>query len=256
MQILNYNHSTITNAEKTRFSLHSHNHYEIILFLKGNATHVVEDRKYKLSNNDLIIIRPPTYHFIQIDHKCDYERVDIIFSERASKKHIIDQVVNQMEVVNISSNPIALDIFSKLTFYKQQLSEKAFSEVAVLLVRELFYNLSLFKDNVKTPTALSPTLSQALNYINENLTTVKSIQEIASSVFVTPSYLFRMFKDELKTSPKQYILEKRLLLAQNLILMGKPATSVCEQSGFNDYSTFYKNFVRYFGHKPSLEKTD
>ena len=226
----------------------------MILFLKGNASHVVEDRKYKLSKNDLIVIKPSTYHFIQIDQDCDYERFDVIFTENSSKKHIFDRVLDKLEIVNISSNPIALEIFSKLDFYHQKLSEKEFHEVACLLIKELFYNLSLFNDKVKHPTTLSPILSQALNYINDNLTSIKDISEISSSIFVTPSYLFRMFKNELKTSPKQYILEKRLLLAQNLILMGKSATDTCEQSGFNDYSNFYKNYVKYFGRCPSSEK--
>ena len=254
MQILQYDHSKAQRINKGKFSLHAHNQYEMILFLKGNASHVVEDRKYKLSKNDLIVIKPSTYHFIQIDQDCDYERFDVIFTENSSKKHIFDRVLDKLEIVNISSNPIALEIFSKLDFYHQKLSEKEFHEVACLLIKELFYNLSLFNDKVKHPTTLSPILSQALNYINDNLTTIKDISEISSSVFVTPSYLFRMFKNELKTSPKQYILEKRLLLAQNLILMGKSATATCEQSGFNDYSNFYKNYVKYFGRSPSSEK--
>ncbi len=254
MQILKYDHSKAQRISQGKFSLHAHNQYEMILFLKGNASHVVENRKYKLSKNDLIIIKPSTYHFIQIDELCDYERFDITFTESSHKKHLIDKVLDRLEIVNISSNPIALDIFSKLDFYHQKLNEKEFYEVAILLIRELFYNLSLFNDKVKHPTTLSPILSQALNYINDNLTTIKDISEISSSVFITPSYLFRMFKSELKTSPKQYILEKRLLLAQNLILMGKSATATCEQSGFNDYSSFYKNYVKYFGRSPSNEK--
>ena len=254
MQIIKYDHSKAQRISQGKFSLHTHNQYEMILFLKGNASHVVENRKYKLSKNDLIVIKPSTYHFIQIDQDCYYERFDVIFTENPSKKHIFDRVLDKLEIVNISSNPIALEIFSKLDFYHQKLNEKEFYEVACLLIKELFYNLSLFNDKVKQPTTLSPILSQALNYINDNLTTIKDVKEIASSVFVTPSYLFRMFKSELKTSPKQYILEKRLLLAQNLILMGKSATATCEQSGFNDYSNFYKNYVKYFGKSPSSEE--
>lgn len=256
MIVFECNHRKISKIEPTRFSLHAHNNYEIILFLKGNATHVVENRKYKLSKNDLIIIKPSTYHFIQIDDVCDYERFDIIFSESSHKKHIIDRVLEKLEIVNISSNPIALDIFSKFDFYRQKLNEKEFNEVAVLLLRELFYNLSLFNDRVITPTSLSPILSQTLSYINDNLTTLKGINEIASKVFVTPSYLFRMFKSEIKTSPKQYILEKRLLLAQNLILIGKSSSEAAEKSGFNDYSNFYKNYIKFFGHSPSKEKKE
>ena len=35
------------------YSMHTHNTYELIYFLDGDATHVIEDRKYKLKKATL-----------------------------------------------------------------------------------------------------------------------------------------------------------------------------------------------------------
>ena len=82
-----------------------------------------------------------------------------------------------------------------------------------------------------------------------------SIEEVAKSCFVSESYLFRLFKKELKQTPAKYVAAKRLLLAERLIGEGVTPTSVYEKCGFNDYTTFYRNYCSHFGHAPSIAKT-
>ena len=45
-------------------SSHTHSLFELIYFMRGDAHHVVEDRVYKLSRGDLIIVQPGKYHDI------------------------------------------------------------------------------------------------------------------------------------------------------------------------------------------------
>ena len=54
--------------------MHVHNQFEIIYFARGDATHVIEGRKYKLKAGDLILIQPSRYHFVQIDSPATCER--------------------------------------------------------------------------------------------------------------------------------------------------------------------------------------
>ena len=49
----------------------------------------------------------------------------------------------------------------------------------------------------------------------------------------------------------QYILEKRILAARNLILSGMPATSACMECGFKDYSTFSRAYKKVLHALPS-----
>ena len=49
-------------------------------------------------------------------------------------------------------------------------------------------------------------------YTNENLCTITGIEEIAEHLFVSESYLFRLFQKELHQTPKKFIMKKRLLL--------------------------------------------
>ena len=233
------------------YSMHTHNAYEMIYFLDGDATHVIEDRKYKLKKGDLIIIRPFRYHFIQIDAPVRYERYNILFDADRHNIEGVELVSDDMEVISLAGNAIAEDIFRKCDLYYKSCDRDTFEKIVTHLLSELFYNISLFPHPLPENTAtLSPLISKALKYTNDNIGTIKEIEEIANHLFVSESYLFRLFKKELHQTPKKYIREKLLLMAQKMLSLGEKPTEVCERCGFSDYTTFYRNYTDFFGCSP------
>lgn len=50
------------------------------------------------------------------------------------------------------------------------------------------------------------------------------------------------FKEQTGYSIGSYLSTKRLLLAKELILSGKPITDVCYECGFKNYSTFSRAY--------------
>lgn len=246
-----YKHEISKNILCDTYSMHTHNAYELIYFVDGDATHVIEDRKYKLKKGDLIIIRPFQYHFIQIDTPKTYERYDILFDIEKHGVESAKMIPQDMEVINLFGNTVAEDIFKKCDLYSHSCDQEIFEKILTHLLSELFFNISLFSQQIsKNCSTLSPLISKALKYINENLCTISEIEEIATHLFVSESYLYRLFKSELHQTPKNYIREKRLLLAQSMLSSGMSAMSVCDKCGFSDYTTFYRNYTDYFGRSP------
>ena len=247
-----YKHEISDNLARDTYSMHTHNIYELIYFLDGSATHVTEDRKYKLKKGDLIFIRPFQYHFIQIDAPIRYERYDILFDADKHQVESAKLIPENTEVINIAGNSVIEDIFRRCDIYHQSCDRDTFEKILSHLLSELFYNICLFPQPFSERTSeLSPLISKALKYTNDNLCTIVGIQEIANQLFVSESYLFRLFQKELHQTPKKYIMEKRLLLAQKMILGGEKPTKVFRQCGFGDYTTFYRNYTAFFGHSPS-----
>ena len=250
-----FKHRVSENLPCDAYSMHTHNCYELIYFLEGDATHVIEDRKYKLKKGDLIIIRPFQYHFIQIDAPARYERYNILFNPEIHHVESVELIPDSMEVINLTGNRVIEEICRKCDLYFENSDDKTFEKILSHLLAEMFYNINLFPGNAyQKATTLSPIISKALKYTNENLCTVASIEEIAEHLFVSEIYLFRLFQKELHHTPKKYILEKRLLLSQKMIRDGEKPTSVFEKCGFCDYTTFYRNYTSFFGHSPSDEK--
>lgn len=250
-----FKHKVSENLECNAYSMHVHAAYEIIYFVEGDATHVIEDRKYKLKAGDLIIIRPLRYHFIQIDSPARYERYDILFDPVRNKVEGVPLIPADVEIINIFDNPLATDVFNKFDAYKKGYDNDTFERIAPILISELLYSIGLMDSTPPSDIATaSAIISGAIKYINENICTLKSVSEIASSLFVSESYLFRLFKKELHKTPKKYIMEKRLLFASKRIKNGERPLEAALSCGFSDYTTFYRNYTAYFGYPPSRKE--
>ena len=81
---------------------------------------------------------------------------------------------------------------------------------------------------------LSPTVSDALAIIDEKYAENLSIEDIAESLFISPSTLSHKFSREMNISIYRYITKKRLSVAHGLISSGESMTSAALNSGFND----------------------
>ena len=234
------------------FTSHTHNIFELIYIIEGDITHVVEDKRYKLREGDLVLVRPFCYHFISIDSQKTYERYNIGFNaDRISFD--ISRISDRLNVLNVKDHPRLKEIFSKLDYYYSTFSADEFLDILRGLLKEILYNVSLVESDEGVHLS-NDILTTAIEYINDNLFTIKDVKEIADSIFVTDSYLFKLFKNELHNSPKRYITEKRLLEAQKQLALGEKPSKVFEECGFTDYTSFYRNYVKYFGHSPSNDK--
>ena len=234
------------------YSMHTHGVYELIYFLSGDATCVIEERKYKLKKGDLILVKPLQDHVIQIDGPADYERYNILFDPELHSVESVLLLPESTEVVNLAGNPMADQIFKRCDLYKEQSDANTFQKLLLHLLNELFYNISIFpQHSAVSHDAVSPLVANALQYINDHLSTITDIDEIAQHLFVSKSNLFRCFKRELHQTPKRYITQKRLLLAKQRISQGEKPVEVYQSLGFRDYTTFYRNYLSHFGHTPS-----
>ena len=252
---LHYRHMVTEGLTLNALSLHTHAIYELIYFLGGDATHVIEDRKYKLKRGDLVFVRPFHYHFIQIDGEAAYDRFDILFDPERHGIDGVDGVPKELEVIHIPEGSTVDGILRRCDQYYGQLGEDRFFSLLPHMLCELLCNISLApSEGSEESQPVSPLISAALKYMNENLSTPISIGEIAERLFVSESYLFRLFRQELHRTPKKYLTEKRLMMAQKKIREGGLPSRVCEECGFGDYTGFYRNYVQRFGHSPSEEK--
>lgn len=253
-----YDHAHLQNPYNQRhtFMLHSHNTYELLFFESGDAVYVIEDRKYHLKKNDLVFIRPRRYHYIDLQSNAEYVRINIAFDGAFVGSELLHSIPADIEVINCPKKSIIAENLGKMDFYRENLPEKDFASVLSSLLREIFYNILLSNETVSSlPSEISPLITKALAYINDNLYTIKSIKQISQELFITEAYFFKLFKNQLKISPKRYINTKRLLHAQKLMKRGKKPTDVYAECGFETYVGFYKQYLKHFGYPPSKETT-
>lgn len=252
-----YNHRSMKNVNNLpRFSMkHTHNTYELIFFEHGEANYVVESRRYRLNNHDLILTKPGTYHYIEIQSSMEYSRYNVAFNPDLLGD-ILSCVPPDVEVINCPLQSIIAENFRRMDYYSSRLTEENFKDVLIGLLKEIFYNLSFVSlDVINLPSELSPSITRALDYINRNLFTIKSVKEVCEQLNFSESYFFKLFNDQLKITPLKYINLKRLRHAQTLIQSGKKPSEVYLECGFDSYVGFYKQYLKIFNHSPSRENT-
>jgi AraC-like DNA-binding protein len=116
-----------------------------------------------------------------------------------------------------------------------------------------FISELMIKNCEKKPTKLKHKnilVDDIKNYIDKNITLNLSLEEISKQFLITPFYLIRVFKKELFLTPHQYILNKRVNLAKELLSQNISISEVAFTTGFNDQSHLYKYFKQTFSISP------
>ena len=83
---------------------------------------------------------------------------------------------------------------------------------------------------------------QVLRYINEHYTDPLSLELLSSKFFVSKYHLSHEFNRVVGTSVYRYIVQKRLVIAKQMLAGGVAPTDVYRHCGFGDYANFYRAF--------------
>lgn len=120
----------------------------------------------------------------------------------------------------------------------------------MVFLNRIFYNKST-ADNLLTDTAAYHTqVDDILTFINQNIDSQLSIDDLSAHFYLSSSYLCRIFKAATGTTINKYITAKRITVAKSLLTTGYSVTETCELCGFNDYSNFLKAFTKAVGISP------
>lgn len=247
---------------------HTHDVMELYYFVRGEASFCIEGSEYGVREGDLFIIRGGESHFLKLLSDKPYERFVLSFPK--SFLGALDEEGNLTEAFysrrlgemnRFSERELDLDVLSVLT--KMERADKGDCksrlEIRLLLGCILLEINRAFERRgegayFKGGTELA---AQITAYVNENIASDLSLDAVAARFFVSKSYLSRVFKDKTGYTLWRYVTLKRLLLAKEYILSGSGAARAAEAAGFNDYSAFYRQFVKEFGCPPTdADKTE
>ncbi len=89
-------------------------------------------------------------------------------------------------------------------------------------------------------------------YIKENFTQKIKLDEVASLIGLTPTAFCRYFKARTKKTFVEYLNDMRIGHAKKLLIEGRMKVStVCLESGFNNFSNFVETFKKSTNMLPS-----
>ena len=87
-------------------------------------------------------------------------------------------------------------------------------------------------------------------FIDENFCEAIDLEQISRQAFLSRFHFHRLFREVYKRTPHQYLTQKRLEKARDLLSENKPVTDVCNEVGFESIGSFSILFKKEIGFAP------
>ena len=257
----------LKDSRAQKLDYHYHEFDKLILFLSGKVTYVVEGVTYFLKPWDILLVQHNLIHKPIIDPSEPYERIVVWLgrdwlSVRSDDTLTLDRCFDTGREQGF--HLLRCDAEHRLRYMQtiQQLEEALGSaeygaeRMADILCQQLLIDVN--RDILRSRTAAEapdsyrgdPKREEILKYITSHLEGPLSVDILAKQFYMSRYYLMHRFKDVTGYTVHQYISQKRLLRAGELIRDGMPVMKAAEQAGYTEYSTFLRAFQNTFHMSP------
>lgn len=252
-----FRHNTDTTVNFKDYELHNHHGtYEIFIFLKGDAEYIVEGSVYPLKKYDTLLFNPNEFHHLVHHSAHEYERTVLHINNSFftkyncdSLRHMFDSrkpgTGNLIPAEFIIENGVP-DIIRRAELYSKDKNNDIVMRSVVL---ELMHVLNKYRFPAHIPSD-NTKITPIIMYINDNITSPLSIDNIAEVFFLNKYHLCRIFKKYTGLTINKYITHKRIAIVKNLYMEGYTLSEASTAAGFGNYSNFYKMYVKETGKSP------
>lgn len=246
-----------------KVSLHYHDHYEAFFAVSGDILYNVEGYTYRMEPGHLLLIPPYRLHQPCIHSGHCSERIALRFSQELPEKlNGKDHNIQWSGTENLPVQQYCLEEPQRQemkTLLQKLLCEdkgNAYGKETVIHALLTCFFVLLARAKLQQGKAkpekseMTATVREMAEYIEKNYKNPVTSRQLEKQFLKNYSQLSKEFKEEVGGSPYQYLLLKRLLNAEKLLKEGIPPRTAAEESGFSDYSNFFRQFRTMYGCSP------
>lgn len=273
-------------------SYHYHDFHKVLILLNGEADYIVEGRSYRLRPLDIVLVSAHCLHKPVVPDGSRYERIILYLSPEcldafSSPDCTLDlcfqlakkQQSDVLRLGSLAMTPL-LESLSRLenayqtdtinsadntdiTCIKSHDSNSTYG--SELLLRLLFLEFMVRLDRAASenhreyvPTSPSgEKILELMRYLSEHPEEDHTIDQLAARFYLSKYHMMRLFHQETGYTITEYLTEKRLQNANELLRRGIPVTEACYQSGFRNYAAFLRAYKKKYHDTPrsSLKNT-
>lgn len=226
--------------------------YMIHYILKGKGIYKTNGKIYQLSEGDAFLIKPDTLIYYEADHNHPWSYTWIGFQGIKMRQYF--------ERTSLLEHPcFHYDKDDRVRLCH----EKMYEAYHLTQNRDLILNSILYEylyllatkypqENISPEAKKRSYVEDSLQYIENNYDHSFSIQEIADSLGLERTYLYRLFKKATGFSPQEYLLDYRIRKACELLQnTDLPIAQISRSVGYEDSLYFSRLFKQYMKSSPS-----
>lgn len=252
-----------TSDSNAHMQLHSHVFYELLYCRSGaGIEYLVGSERYRLQRGDIVFVPPGISHRPLLPENMTepYKRYVVWLSqeflEGCAKTFGTPAAQSQIGVgvlrTDATTQEILRELFRKGVVESEERAEGWQAAVVgntILLLTNI--NRAAGAHLLRTMKAETPVLLDRITaYIEQHYAEAFAIDALAKRFFVSNSTISHLFKEKMGVSVYRYVTQRRLIAAKSLIEQGVQFDNVAVQTGFQDYSGFYRAFKQEYGISP------
>lgn len=236
---------------------HYHSHYELLYISSGTRTLKINNAlTYTLNSHNIALLRPNIVHQTLSSETPNQTRILINISEK-----LLNELTNNFSenIVSCFNTPvISFDnyhsgilnyLFTELLDSKDSLlydeTVKINLSKILLLLSKLYHNSTFDDDTLFANSNARVLVDYSAKFIQENYASNITIADLAEKLFISETYLERIFKKIMGTTPYNYLLSIRMINAKRLLQSRRMSVSdIATACGFNSLMAFSRAFKK------------
>lgn len=245
----------VTGVNDNMMKSHYHNYYELYYLEDGERYHMMEDHMYAMRPGELILFSPYVMHRSYGDDGIPFKRIVLYFE----KEDIISEEL--LAVLDGNNGMYRPDpkVRQKLHLILDELIREYenptefYNGYRSTLLNMLLYTLLMQTKKVE-PIKKEGTsrIIPVINYIHQHYPEDITLRQLASTFYLSPSYLCREFKKQTNSTIVQYINVTRVMNAQRQLMeTDKNITQISTETVFSNLTHFNRVFKLVTGETPS-----
>lgn len=232
-------HYCNVNVKCTNLTKYAIPYYDFTFILKGEVTYAVDGKKYVLRENDAIFIKPGSIRERYETENC-VKYVSFNFtafddSLLPSETHLVGIISHDIrKLVSVFSASHISNIYST--------RGKVVNLLNYILLE--INDILGFESNNKH-------IIEIIKFINEHISEPITLSTVSQNVNLSKEYTAHIFKEETGKTVTEYINERKLFIAKEMILgTSYPLEHICKRLGYDNYSYFSRVFKKQFDITP------
>lgn len=235
------------------FESHCHSAVEIIVPVRGEVIYTVADSTYRVQSNEVLIV-PPNWSHSLLMHEGSARylllfEADAIFGMRDMQ--LVEGMLKtpiyltgQSEIQE-AIRSLLLQVVNCYERKEFLWNTQCYSYLMQMYVRLGQFNMTreLNRFDAKSQRIDPEIVDSARLYIDQNYMRDISLSDVSAFTGFSRCYFSRVFKQQLGLSFSEYLRQKRVSVAENLLIhSSQPIQEIAMSAGFGSVATFNRVF--------------
>lgn len=234
---------------------HFHKHYEIYILESGQRDVTIQDTVYRVGALDATLFKASEPH--RSTGQSPFQGICVHFNLQYLQKYFSVEAIKELmacfehPVIHLDRERFAMIKSMADNFDYHAVQNFALLAMTLTLLSQCAEEGSDISRKQQNTSLEVSKYDAVIDFLHENYTDIHCLEEVADSLCVSVSYIYKITKLYAQMTPKQYINQLRVQHAcRRLRYTEKSVHQVAEECGYSSYEYFVRVFKKQMGCTP------